>query len=40
LTALTRQLFQAAISKGHADEDICSTIKVLEGFAGIEVKRR
>ena len=40
LTALTRQLFQAAISKGHADEDICSTIKVLEGFAGVEVKRR
>jgi 3-hydroxyisobutyrate dehydrogenase-like beta-hydroxyacid dehydrogenase len=40
LTALTRQLFQAAISTGHGDEDICSTIKVLEGMAGVEVKRR
>ena len=40
LTALTHQLFQAAISTGHADEDICSTIKVLEGMAGVEVKRR
>ena len=40
LTALTRQLFQAAISTGHGEEDICSTIKVLEGMAGVEVKRR
>src|SRR4030095_5849874 len=24
LTALTRQMFQAAISSGHGDEDICS----------------
>lgn len=39
LTSLTRQLFQAAISSGLADEDICSTIKVLEGFAGVEVKK-
>ena len=37
LTALTRQMFQAAISTGHGDEDICSTIKVLEEIAGIEV---
>jgi 3-hydroxyisobutyrate dehydrogenase-like beta-hydroxyacid dehydrogenase len=37
LTALTRQLFQAAISTGHGDEDFCSTIKVLEGMAGVEV---
>jgi len=40
LTSLTRQMFQAAISTGHGDEDICSTIKVLEGLAGVEVKRR
>ena len=40
LTSLTRQLFQAAISTGHADEDICSTIKVLENWAGVEVKRK
>lgn len=38
LTALTQQLFQAAISIGSGDEDICSTIKVLEGIAGVEVK--
>ena len=34
LTGLTRQLFQAAIAEGHGDEDICSTIKVLEELPG------
>ncbi len=38
LTGLTRQLFQAAIAQGHGDEDICSTIKVLESLAKVEVK--
>jgi 3-hydroxyisobutyrate dehydrogenase-like beta-hydroxyacid dehydrogenase len=38
LTAVTNQLFQAAISDGHADQDICSTIKVLEDMAGVEVR--
>ncbi|HTX34710.1 MAG TPA: NAD(P)-dependent oxidoreductase [Bryobacteraceae bacterium] len=38
LTGLTRQLFQTAIAAGHGEEDICSTIKVLEDFTGIEVK--
>jgi len=38
LTALTRQMFQAAIATGHGDEDICATIKVLEGITGLEVK--
>ncbi len=38
LTSLTQQMFQAAISKGYADDDICSTIKVLEDWAGVEVK--
>jgi 3-hydroxyisobutyrate dehydrogenase/2-hydroxy-3-oxopropionate reductase len=38
LTALTRQMFQAAISKGHGEEDICSTINVLEEYAGVQVK--
>jgi len=37
LTGLTRQLFQSAISAGHGDEDICSTIKVLEDLVGTEV---
>lgn len=38
LTGLTQQLFQSAISAGHGDEDFCSTIKVLEELAGVEVK--
>ena len=38
LTAITRQLFQAAIATGHGEEDICSTIKVLESMTGVEVK--
>jgi 3-hydroxyisobutyrate dehydrogenase/2-hydroxy-3-oxopropionate reductase len=38
LTSLTRQMFQAAISTGSGEEDICSTIKVLENWAGIQVK--
>ena len=38
LTAFTQQIFQAAIATGHGEEDICSTIKVLEGLAGVEVK--
>jgi 3-hydroxyisobutyrate dehydrogenase/2-hydroxy-3-oxopropionate reductase len=37
LTGLTRQLFQTAIAAGHGDEDICSTIKVLEELAGVKV---
>jgi 3-hydroxyisobutyrate dehydrogenase-like beta-hydroxyacid dehydrogenase len=40
LTSLTHQLFQTAISAGHADEDFCSTIKVLEELVGVEVKSR
>lgn len=38
LTSLTNQIFQAAISEGHAEEDICSTIRILEDLAGVEVK--
>ena len=38
LTALTHQMFQASIAKGHGEEDICATIKVLEELAGVEVK--
>jgi 3-hydroxyisobutyrate dehydrogenase/2-hydroxy-3-oxopropionate reductase len=38
LTALTHQLFQAAISAGHGDADFCSTIQLLEQLAGVEVK--
>jgi 3-hydroxyisobutyrate dehydrogenase-like beta-hydroxyacid dehydrogenase len=38
LTALTHQLFQSAIAAGYGDEDICSTIKVLEDLVGTKVK--
>lgn len=38
LTAVTQQMFRAAIAQGHAEEDICSTIKVLESITGVEVK--
>jgi 3-hydroxyisobutyrate dehydrogenase/2-hydroxy-3-oxopropionate reductase len=37
-TALTQQLFQMAIAAGLGDDDFCSTIKVLEKMAGVEVK--
>ena len=40
LTSLTRQLFQAAIATGHGDEDICSTIKVLEGLPAWKSKAK
>ena len=34
LTGLTQQMFRAAIAQGHGEEDICSTIKVLEEIVG------
>lgn len=40
LTGLTHQLFQTAISSGLADEDFCSSIKVLEELAGVTVQSR
>ena len=38
LTGLTHQIFQAAISKGYGDDDFCSTIRLLEDWAGVEVR--
>jgi 3-hydroxyisobutyrate dehydrogenase/2-hydroxy-3-oxopropionate reductase len=38
LTGLTQQLFQAAISAGHGDDDFCATINVLERLVGISTK--
>jgi 3-hydroxyisobutyrate dehydrogenase/2-hydroxy-3-oxopropionate reductase len=40
LTAVTQQMFRAAIAKGLGEEDMCSSIKVLEEFAGVEVRSR
>lgn len=39
LTAVTQQMFRAALSKGLAEDDMCSTIKVLEEITGVEVKK-
>ena len=39
LTATTRQMFQMAISQGLGDADMCSTIQVLEGMSGVQVKK-
>src|ERR1035441_6483157 len=38
LTSLTHQLFQTAMTAGHADPDMCSTINVLEDIVGVRVK--
>ena len=38
LTALTGQMFQAAIAQGYGEEDMCATIKVMEEWAGVVVK--
>jgi 3-hydroxyisobutyrate dehydrogenase/2-hydroxy-3-oxopropionate reductase len=38
LTSVTQQMFRAAMAKGYSDEDMCSTIKVLEGLTGVEVR--
>jgi 3-hydroxyisobutyrate dehydrogenase/2-hydroxy-3-oxopropionate reductase len=38
LTALTQQMFRAAIARGYGEEDICATIKVLEEITETEVR--
>ncbi|MGA2212500.1 MAG: NAD(P)-dependent oxidoreductase [Bryobacteraceae bacterium] len=38
MTSLTEQIFQAAIADGYGEDDLCSTIKVMERWAGVEVK--
>jgi 3-hydroxyisobutyrate dehydrogenase/2-hydroxy-3-oxopropionate reductase len=40
LTGLTQQMFRAAIAKGYGEEDICSTVKVLEEIVGVEVRKK
>jgi 3-hydroxyisobutyrate dehydrogenase-like beta-hydroxyacid dehydrogenase len=40
LTALTQQMFRAAIAKGYGDADMCSTIRVMEEWAGVQVKAK
>ena len=38
LTSQTEQMFQAAISEGYGEDDMCSTIRVMERWGGVEVK--
>jgi 3-hydroxyisobutyrate dehydrogenase/2-hydroxy-3-oxopropionate reductase len=38
VTAITQQMFQAAISDGEGDADMAATIRVLEKLVGVEVK--
>jgi 3-hydroxyisobutyrate dehydrogenase/2-hydroxy-3-oxopropionate reductase len=38
LTAITEQMLRVAIAKGYGEDDFCSTIRVLEDLAGIEIK--
>jgi 3-hydroxyisobutyrate dehydrogenase-like beta-hydroxyacid dehydrogenase len=38
LTGLTQQMFRAAIADGYGESDMCSTIQVMEKWAGVKVK--
>lgn len=38
LTAVTQQMFRAAIAGGFGEDDMCGTIRILEQLAGKEVK--
>lgn len=38
-TALTEQMLRAAIARGWGDDDFCSTIRVLEEWAGTVVQK-
>jgi 3-hydroxyisobutyrate dehydrogenase-like beta-hydroxyacid dehydrogenase len=39
ITALTEQMLRAAIAKGWGDADFCSSIRVLEEWASVEVRQ-
>lgn len=39
-TAVVHEMFGASIAKGHADEDYCAAIKLLEDWAGVVVQGR
>jgi len=38
LTAVTQQMFRAAIAKGWGEDDMCGIVRVLEEFAGKKVE--
>jgi 3-hydroxyisobutyrate dehydrogenase/2-hydroxy-3-oxopropionate reductase len=39
MTAVTQQMFQAAIAEGLGDADFCSMIQVIENWAGVKVAK-
>lgn len=39
VTALTQQMLRANMASGRAEDDFCSLIRVLEDWAGVEVKK-
>ncbi len=38
-TSLVHELFGASIANGHGDEDFCAAVKLIEEWAGVEVKK-
>lgn len=38
LTAITEQMLRATIAKGYGEDDFSSVIRIMEDFAGVEVK--
>jgi 3-hydroxyisobutyrate dehydrogenase/2-hydroxy-3-oxopropionate reductase len=40
MTSLTSQMLQAAMAKGYAEDDFCATIRILEEWAGVEVRKK
>jgi 3-hydroxyisobutyrate dehydrogenase-like beta-hydroxyacid dehydrogenase len=36
-SALSQQLYRAAIAQGYGEDDVCGSIRLLEGLAGCEV---
>lgn len=37
-TAIAEQMFQAAIARGWGEEDVCGVIRLLEEWAGVEIR--
>jgi 3-hydroxyisobutyrate dehydrogenase-like beta-hydroxyacid dehydrogenase len=40
VTGVTEQMFRAAIAEGYGDSDMCSTIQVVERWAGVQVRAK
>ena len=40
LTGVTEQMFRVAIAEGYGESDMCSTIQVVEHWAGVQVRHK